>query len=274
MLTFDLNHPLAGYDLALEVEVLAFHPHKKERGGHCEDWLERVCEDGPGMEAPSPLRRGALLTGLPFRRADEQPDALFYRQPRLVHHLDSSARAEISRRYRNLLAPGSRVLDLMGSWDSHLPPDLELGSLTVLGLNEEELRRNHLATATLCQDLNLDPRLPMAEASLDAVLCTASVEYLTDPLAVMAEIRRVLRPGGIAAFAFSNRWFAPKAIRLWAELHEFERLGLVAELFLAIGGFDGITTLSRRGLPRPMDDPHWELETSDPVYMVWGRKAA
>jgi SAM-dependent methyltransferase len=165
------------------------------------------------------------------------------------------------------------VLDLMGSWTSHLPESLELGGLTVLGLNEEELRRNSRATATLVQDLNTNPALPFDEASFDAVICTASVEYLVNPLAVMAEIRRVLMPGGLLAFAFSNRWFPPKAIRLWTEMHEFERLGLVAELFHLAGGFTGITTLSRRGLPRPVDDPHQELWLSDPVYMMWGRKA-
>ena len=161
----------------------------------------------------------------------------------------------------------------MGSWTSHLPDSLELGGLTVLGLNEEELRQNQRATATVVQDLNSEPQLPFAEESFDAVICTASVEYLTNPLAIMTEIRRILRPGGLLAFAFSNRWFPPKAIRLWSEMHEFERLGLVAELFHATGGFDKINTLSRRGLPRPADDPHQELWLSDPVYMVWGMKA-
>jgi SAM-dependent methyltransferase len=148
-----------------------------------------------------------------------------------------------------------------------------VGELAVLGLNEEELRQNRRATSILVQDLNYEPLLPFAEASFDAVICTASVEYLIKPLAVMAEIRRILKPGGLLAFAFSNRWFPPKAIRLWSEMHEFERLGLVAELFHATGGFDSITTLSRRGLPRPADDPHQELWLSDPVYMVWGNKA-
>jgi hypothetical protein len=59
-----------------------------------------------------------------FHARDAQPDRLFYRQPRLVHHLDRTARAEISRRYAGLIRPGSRVLDLMGSWTSHLPDSL------------------------------------------------------------------------------------------------------------------------------------------------------
>lgn len=271
---FDLNHPLAGRDLSLEAEIVALHPPlKKERGGRCEDWLERISSDGPGMQARMPGVDGLLLDDSRCARGDEQPDSLFYRQPRLVHHLDSTARAEISRRYGELIRPGSRLLDLMGSWTSHLPDSLELGGLTVLGMNEEELRRNTRATETVVQDLNADPVLPFAEASFDAVICTASVEYLTHPLAVTEEIRRILKPGGLLAFAFSNRWFPPKAIRLWMEMHEFERLGLVAELFHAGGGFKGVSTLSRRGWPRPLDDPHQELWLSDPLYMVWGTKA-
>lgn len=270
---FDLNHPLAGRDLTLGVEIVTLHPRQgKERGGRCEDWLERVSSGGPGMQARWPGQERALFAEAHFLRADRQPDGLFYRQARLVHHLDSTARAEIGRRYAALIRPGSRVLDLMGSWTSHLPDSLELAGLTVLGLNEEELRHNRQATEILVQDLNSESRLPFAEAQFDAVVCTASVEYLTNPLAVMTEIRRVLRPGGLLAFAFSNRWFPPKAIRLWTELHEFERLGLVAELLHQSGGFSGITTLSRRGLPRPPDDPHQELWLSDPLYMVWGSK--
>ena len=57
-----------------------------------------------------------------------------------------------------------------------------------------------------------------------------------------------------------------------SEMHEFERLGLVADLFHVTGGFGPIATLSRRGLPRPVDDPHRELWLSDPVYMVWGTR--
>lgn len=272
-LVFDCNHPLAGHDLHLAAEIVALHPSRTERGGRCEDWLERISSDGPGMQARYVGEDGALSAEDTFQRIDERPDGLFYRQPRLVQHLDQVAREEIGRRYAELIRPGGRVLDLMGSWTSHLPDTLELGSLTVLGMNPEELRQNRRATDTLVADLNLDPRLPLADASFDAVICTASVEYLTQPLAVMAEIRRTLRPGGLLAFAFSNRWFPAKAIRIWTELHEFERLGLVAELFHTVGGFGGITTASRRGLPRPQDDPHQELWYSDPVYMVLGIKA-
>lgn len=270
---FDLNHPLAGQDLVLGMEIIEVQPLQKERGGRCEDWLERITSDGPGMQARFEGDASGFFGPENFRRADERADAGFYQEPRLVQHLDSSARAAIGGQYRRLIPAGGRVLDLMGSWDSHLPVEVELADLTVLGMNEEELRKNLRATATLVQDLNLQPKLSFAANSFDTVLCTASIEYLINPLAVLAEVHRVLRPGGAVALAFSNRWFPPKAIRIWSEMHEFERMGWVAELLRRSGGWRDLTTLSRRGLPRPADDPHQELWLSDPVYMVWAWKA-
>jgi len=270
-LLFDLNHPLAGHDLRLQATVRAIHTTAKERGGRCEDWLERASAGGPGMQALIGTGVFASLTPEDLQRVDDRPDDIFYRQPRLVQHLDHSARREITGNYGRLLPAGARVLDLMGSWDSHLPDNLALGGLTVLGLNEEELRRNRRAGEIRVHDLNATPELPFTDAAFDAVICTASIEYLTRPHAIVAEIRRVLRPGGLVAVAFSNRWFPPKAIRIWTELHEFERLGLVTDLLATNGGFSGLSTLSRRDLPRPEDDPHQELLFSDPVFMVWGQ---
>ena len=271
-LVFDLNHPLAGRDLRLLAEIRAIHPQLKERGGRCEDWLERISADGPGMQTSFNEARQAWLIPENFRRPDERPDRDFYRQPRIVHHLDSTARREISRQYGRIIPQRARVLDLMASWTSHLPDDLSLDGLTVLGMNEEELRQNSRATQTVVHDLNRESRLPFADGSFDAVICTASVEYLIDPLAVLAEVKRVLRPGGSLAISFSNRWFPPKVIRVWPELHEFERLALVSHMLLATGGFERISTLSRRWLPRPEDDPHHELFYSDPLYMVRARR--
>jgi hypothetical protein len=72
---------------------------------------------------------------------------------------------------------------------------------------------------------------------------------------------------------FSNRWFPPKSIRIWKELHEFERMGLVLEYFERTGRFQDLETFSMRGIPRPWDDKYFpQMRFSDPVYAVWGRK--
>jgi SAM-dependent methyltransferase len=107
------------------------------------------------------------------------------------------------------------------------------------------------------------------------VVCTASVEYHTHPAAVLAEAARLLVPGGVCAVAFSNRWFPPKAIRLWGELHPFERLGFVLELFRSTRDFRGIETFSSQGWPRPEDDKYYgQIPTADPVFAVWGTRGA
>ena len=166
-----------------------------------------------------------------------------------------------------------QVLDLMSSWQSHVPTHLHLERLAGLGLNEDELKGNAQLNDFRVHDLNADTTLPFDSNTFDAVLNTASVEYLTDPLAVFREVARILRPEGYFIITFSNRLFPTKAIKVWLELHEFERMGLVLEYFLRAGGFKDLQTDSIRGLPRPKDDKYFPSRLfSDPVYAVWGKK--
>lgn len=91
--------------------------------------------------------------------------------------------------------------------------------------------------------------------------------------AVLTEALRVLRPGGVFAATFSNRWFPTKAIHIWSDSHEFERVGMASQ-WLQQAGFTDLHTCSSRGWPRPSDDAHaYETPLSDPVYAVWGFKA-
>ncbi|MBU4263591.1 MAG: methyltransferase domain-containing protein [Proteobacteria bacterium] len=272
LLVFDLNHPLSNSTLDLTAHVRKIEHQLVERGGRCEDWLEAVTNNGPGMQARHGGNPTDFFSPAGFRRSNEEADHLFYQQPRLVQHLDSTAEETVSRLYGRIVEPGMAVLDLMGSWTSHLPDNMETVRLTVLGMNKEELTRNIQATDIVLHDLNDDPILPFADASFDAVLCTVSIEYLADPIAVFREAARILRQDGLLLVSFSNRWFGPKVISLWPELHDFERMGFVLELFLESGNFFDLQNFSRRGLPRPTDDRHAELPYSDPVFLVWGRK--
>lgn len=270
MLTADLNHPLAGRRPGLEVWLHALRPKFEEHGGTTVDWLE-LAAYGPGMQARAGDTPTDFFADKAFARQDEADDARFYERPRLVQHLDAAARGAISRLYGELLRPGADVLDLMGSWVSHLPDTLPVGSLTVLGMNREELAANPRATERVIHDLNCDPRLPLPAGRYDAVVCTASVEYLVRPFEVLAEAARVLKPGGVLVTAFSNRWFPPKAIRVWPLLHEFERMGMVLEYFLETRQYTRLETFSMRGLPRPEDDKYFgQTPYADPVYAVWG----
>ena len=147
-----------------------------------------------------------------FDRQDDSDDAVFYGGPRFVTHLDEGAVAAVGELYAELGVVGD-VLDLMSSWVSHLPAAPR--SLTVLGLNAEELAANSMATSRHVQDVNTTPSLPYADGSFDAVLNCVSVDYLVRPVEVHAEVARVLRPGGVSVCTFSNRCFPSKAVRGW-----------------------------------------------------------
>jgi hypothetical protein len=265
-LRVDPNHPLAAWAPQL---ILRQSEAEPAPGTRMADLFE-----GPGLQRPPDDPAGAYFSLEARSRQDETPDGQFYVQPRFVHHLDAACRGEISRLYGRFLQPGMRVLDLMGSWDSHLPATPGDMFVASLGLNEAELAANPRLSERVVKDLNTRDGLPWGDACFDLVVCTASIEYLIRPQGVMAEAKRVLRPGGICAISFSDRWFPPKAIKVWGELHPFERQALVLSLFQE-AGFDKLHTESLRGLARPADDKYIDQRSfADPLFAVWGSKPA
>jgi SAM-dependent methyltransferase len=268
----DLNHPLARYPLTVEGRVLMDLGIAAEHGGRSQDVPQELCNNGAGMQVPHPEVATDYYAEQPFARLDERADELFYRQPRLVQHLDVQVRGQITALYARLLQPGMQVLDLMSSWVSHLP-DIEL-AVTGLGLNAEELAHNPRLRERTVHDLNARPVLPYPDARFDAVVCTASIEYLVRPVEVLRELRRVLKPGAPLAITFSERWFPPKVIAVWPMLHPFERLGLVLDYFRQSGGFTALATETARGWPRPEDDRYaGQFAEADPLYAMWGTAA-
>lgn len=272
-LVCDLNHPLAERPLTVTARILKAWQAGAQRGGTAQDVPELIAGKGPGMQARWRDRPTDFFTADAFAREREGDDSEFYKAPRLVDHLDSTASRQVEKLYARLLAPGARVLDLMSSWKSHL--DLARpGRVAGLGMNMEELAANPTLAERTVHDLNADPRLPHGDGEFDAVVCTVSVEYLVRPFEVFAEVRRVLRPGGRFVLAFSNRYFPPKTIRAWAAAHPFERSGMVLEYFLRDGGWSGLNTFSLTGLIRPEDDRYADQTPwSDPIHAVWGDKA-
>jgi len=269
----DMNHPLAGYDVRLTAIVHSVYRKPFDRGGQSRELAESIASSGPGMQARHDGKPTDFFHDGAFSRTDEADDAQFYRNARLVTHLDDRAIQTIGERYAGILSPGMTVLDLMSSWRSHVPAESAPEHMTGLGMNAEEMKENPQLTDFLVHDLNSDPRLPFQDACFDAILCTASVEYLIHPVEVFREAARTLRPGGVFINTFSNRWFPSKSIRLWTELHEFERMGLVMEYFLRSGAFTALSTYSARGWDRPESDRYYPEKTeSDPVYAVLGRK--
>lgn len=268
----DTGHPLSGLPLTLSVSVGAINPKSHERGGELKDWIETISQ-GVGMQARWKGLPTEFFSGDPFARADESPDRLFYEKPRMVQHLDDTALDMVRQLYGRFVKDGMRVLDVMGSWDSHLPTGVKVEQAAGVGLNRHELEKNPVLTDRIEQDLNENPTLDFPDDHFDVAVCTVSVEYATRPDALFSEVARTLRPGGTFLVIFSNRWFDPKVIRIWRELHEFERMGLVLEYFHHSSAFDQLQTYSVRGLSRPTHDKYFgQLRYSDPVYAVWGQK--
>jgi SAM-dependent methyltransferase len=205
-----------------------------------------------------------------FARDDESPDAEFYKQPRFVDHLDSLALSTVEDLYVRLVPKGARVLDLMAGPDSHLRSEIAPHSLAGLGLNEKELAENTMLTTRVMHDLNANPKLPFADNEFDAVLNTVSVDYMTHPVEVFREVGRILKPGGVFVVVFSNRMFPPKAVKVWKNTNEADRVDLVKRYVHLSGSLSIQGYFESTGKPRPKDDKYYALGIpSDPIYAIW-----
>jgi SAM-dependent methyltransferase/FKBP-type peptidyl-prolyl cis-trans isomerase 2 len=271
-LVVDFNHPLANSKTHIKGTIKTVRDKTVDRGGSCNDWMELI-SNGPGMQTRWGKHPTDFFSGNPFKREDERPDDRFYQQPRFVNHIDEHAVKMVSGIYDRFLQDDMHVLDLMSSWTSHIPDRLNLKKFTGLGLNQKELNKNARLTERIVQDLNQNPILPLETGSYDAVICSLSIEYLIHPFDVFKEIARVLKSDGNFIITFSNRCFPSKVTRIWKELHDFERMGLVLEYFLQSGLYKDLHTYSIRGLPRPTNDKYFSEERlSDPIFAVWGTK--
>lgn len=177
-------------------------------------------------------------------RLDPSDDSYFYDAPRFVTHVDDRAIESLTSYYRDEIqalydAKGGKtkldMLDLCSSWISHYPTDLEethYGRTVGIGMNEEELQANKQLFMYYKQNMNINPSLSQLEDnSFDIITNVVSVDYLTKPKEIFEEMHRVLRPGGIALMSFSNRCFSSKAIAMWLQADDIERLTIVASYF-------------------------------------------
>ncbi|XP_015966393.1 uncharacterized protein LOC107490140 [Arachis duranensis] len=201
-----------------------------------------------------------------FQRFDESSDALFYDAPRFVTHIDDPAIAALTKYYSVVFppsnTPGVSILDMCSSWVSHFPPGYKQERVVGLGMNEEELKRNPVLTEYVVQDLNVNPKLPFEDSSFDVITNVVSVDYLTKPLDVFKEMRRILKPGGLAIMSFSNRCFWTKAISIWTSTGDADHVMIVGAYFHYAGGFE----------PPQAVDISPNPGRSDPMYIVYSRK--
>jgi SAM-dependent methyltransferase len=196
-----------------------------------------------------------------FERMDDSEDTLFYAAPRKVVHIDEPAIRAAGQMIAATFAPNGVLLDLMSSWRSHLPAGFVKQKLIGLGLNADEMADNPDLDEYVVHNVNADPRLPFADASFDGVVMTVSIQYLTHPVEIFAEVRRILKEGTPFLVLFSNRMFPTKAVRVWQSLHDGQRARLIEAYFQTAGGYDEavFTDASPQSI-------------TDPLYAVCARK--
>ncbi|KAK9828028.1 hypothetical protein WJX81_002490 [Elliptochloris bilobata] len=213
-----------------------------------------------------------------FQRYDESTDERFYDSPRFVTHIDDGAIAALTRHYQEVFPPagdkGAALLDLCSSWISHYPPGYSAGRIAGLGMNEAELKRNSVLTESVVHDLNADPRLPYEDNAFDVITNTVSVDYLTRPKEVFAEMHRVLKPGGLAIMSFSNRCFPTKAISIWTSTGDADHCWIVGAYFhfSVPGGWTPPTAADITPGPAGGAIGAYFGARSDPMYVVSARK--
>lgn len=191
-----------------------------------------------------------------FERMDESDDALFYAVPRRVVHLDAPGLAAVRRFFAETLPPRAVLLDLMSGWRSHLPATLAPAQVVGVGLNAEEMDDNPDLDQAIVHDLNADPRLPFEDESFDAALLSVSMQYLTRPIEVFRDVRRVLRPGGVFLVVLSHRCFAAKAVKIWHQCQTMrERMELAMAYFRFAGGFTELLGVDLRPGATAGEDP-------------------
>jgi ubiquinone/menaquinone biosynthesis C-methylase UbiE len=99
-----------------------------------------------------------------------------------------------------------------------IPPDVTRLLAVEPSGRSVELARERIDKSPIDVDVvGLDgQRLPVGDASVDAVLCTWSLCTIPDAVAAVREARRVLRPGG--TFHFVEHGLAPDAgVRRWQD---------------------------------------------------------
>jgi SAM-dependent methyltransferase len=98
---------------------------------------------------------------------------------------------------------GAQVLEI-GSGPSNRTSRFLATTGELHGLDPDPEARSNDALAGFA--LLAGPRYPFGDASFDACVSNYVIEHIADPEAHLAEVARVLKPGGVYVFRTPNRW--------------------------------------------------------------------
>jgi SAM-dependent methyltransferase len=138
------------------------------------------------------------------------------------------------------LEPGSVVLDI-GCADGRGTVRIADYGYVVIGVELLESLLDSLRAGSETRDLIAcrgdATSLPMPDASVDGVALIEVLEHIPETAATLAEIRRVVRPGGRVCIAvptgYSERIYGrlhPRYVANAEHIHRFDRRGLTAQL--------------------------------------------
>lgn len=138
-----------------------------------------------------------------------EQDASWYDRHLLPWLVDAACGLPVVARLRREVIPraAGRVLEIGIGTGRNLPFYDRRKVQALVGVDPAErmhrLARRRSARAGLPVELCTlaAEQLPFAAASFDTVVCTYTLCSVTDPAAALAEMRRVLRPGGSLLFA-------------------------------------------------------------------------
>lgn len=174
--------------------------------------------------------------------------------------IDDAAIAAITDLYREVMPAGGAILDVLSSWISHLPPEIEYRRVVGIGADVCALSENPFLDDWRVQDLNANPKLPFADGEFDGATICVAIQHLTRPGELIREIARVLRPGAPLVVTFSQRCEAARPVACWCLLDDAAQLCLVAQHFADNGNWADIRCLDRT-----------PPGGSSPLYAVIGR---
>jgi SAM-dependent methyltransferase len=133
-----------------------------------------------------------------FRREQEDPEPFY-------SLLAAEAAADLDRRHGPLR--GQRIVDL-GCGPGFYTAALRARGADVIPVDNSEQEMTYAGAAPEGALLADAGALPLEDGSVDGAFCSNLLEHTPDAAPVIAEIERVLKPGGWAYVSWTN-WYSP-----------------------------------------------------------------